>query len=235
MTAFSINQVLVRYQSPLPTSLQEPSEIWKSFNIDQQFISALIETFEHDASFSADKFKSFQLPVILDYIKRTHQYYITKKLPEIEQSIHLLLQDYDGQHPLLPILLHFYRSYSSELKSHIETEERKLLPYIEALVKANHLNAPELTIVLNYLKTYSLNQFLEDHDDTEQDLSKIREIIKAYQPPKTNQSPYRILLSQLEVFEKDLHIHAMIEEEVLLPKAAELESQIRINLNAQFS
>ena len=65
-----------------------------------------------------------------------------------------------------------------------------------------------------------------DHD-TEDELKDIRETMRLYQPPATNESLYRILLTQLETFEQDLHVHARIEEEVLIPKALKLESELQ--------
>ena len=235
MTALSMHHVLVRYQLPQQPALNDSFQTEGTMGINGQFISTLMEAFEQTENFSEIQFQSYSLPVIIDYIKRTHQYYIAKKLPEIEQSIHLLLQDYDGHHPLLPILLHFYRSYSTELKSHIETEEKKLIPYIENLVHVHQSSKAISVPMLNHLVSYSLDQFLEEHDDMEQDLSQIREVIRAYHPPKTNESPYRILLSQLEVLEKDLHVHALIEEKVLLPKAASLEKACRERMRYSFS
>jgi iron-sulfur cluster repair protein YtfE (RIC family) len=37
--------------------------------------------------------------------------------------------------------------------------------------------------------------------------------------------PFKVLLKQLDEFEKDLRIHAKIEDEVLIPKALELENK----------
>jgi regulator of cell morphogenesis and NO signaling len=79
---------------------------------------------------------------------------------------------------------------------------------------------------------YSIAEFLKDHHDTEDELKDIREAIRLYQPPSTNESLYRILLTQLETFEQDLHVHALIEEEVLIPKALKLESEVRSRMDA---
>ena len=76
---------------------------------------------------------------------------------------------------------------------------------------------------------YSVDRFLTEHHDTEDELKDIRQTIRLYEPPATNESLYRILLSQLQTFEQDLSVHAHIEEEVLIPKAKALEK----NLNTQ--
>jgi len=99
-------------------------------------------------------------------------------------------------------------------------EEGELMPYIvnlerAALTKNKNLTTPTLTV----------EQFINQHHDTEKDLQEVRTAILHYSPPEGNQTLYRILLSQLQILEKDLAIHALIEDEVLLPRALALEKQ----------
>ena len=51
-----------------------------------------------------------------------------------------------------------------------------------------------------------------------------------YNPPPANQMLYRTLLTQLELFEQDLHVHALMEEEVLIPKALIIETALNERL-----
>lgn len=72
---------------------------------------------------------------------------------------------------------------------------------------------------------YSLQKFIDNHHDTEKDLSNVKEAILNYEPPESNQTPYRILLTQIDAFEKDLSVHALIEDSVLIPRALQLEKK----------
>jgi regulator of cell morphogenesis and NO signaling len=121
----------------------------------------------------------------------------------------------------LPVLNTFYAEYRSQLTEHIKFEETHLLPYIEILLRVESREIPYTELLNN--GEFSLKGFTENHHDTEDDLSRIRDIIKQYQPPSTNQTPYRILISQLQAFEKDLSVHALIEDQILVPKALEME------------
>jgi regulator of cell morphogenesis and NO signaling len=79
-------------------------------------------------------------------------------------------------------------------------------------------------------RDYSIDRFLNDHHDTEDELKDIRQTIRLYDPPQTNESLYRILLTQLQAFEQDLCVHANIEEEVLIPKALKMEKELNARL-----
>ncbi|MFN5627861.1 MAG: hypothetical protein ACK48W_01120 [Bacteroidota bacterium] len=223
---FPENQILQRYNVALDKNILYSYEELRSINIDEQFIYSLLQTFEYEKSFSEDEYNKYPLEIIIDYIHRTHRYYLSKKLYEIEQTINILVKDYSDNHPLLEALKSFFKEYSLSLKSHVLAEEQELLPYIKNLILASNKTKNQ-DEVREILANYSLQTFINSHLDTEQDLSIIRETILNYKAPKTNQTPYRILLSQLETFEKDLSVHALIEDKILIPRAQQLETELR--------
>lgn len=193
-------------------------------NFNPELVSILARVMEDEKAFDPALFRQFPMEVILDYVRRTHSFYIFRKLPEIEQSIDILLKDYANQHPLLPILKDFYNRYQQHLTGHIRQEENELLPYIDYLITGAITFDP----LEHFIRTteYSLRHFMEHHHDTEMEISEIRKTINGYNPPPTNQTPYRILLSQLEMLEKDLSVHALVEDQVLLPRSLQLEGQL---------
>ena len=191
---------------------------------NNEFIAALLRVFEEKV-FNAKEFDGFAVPLIVDYIQRTHVYYLEKKLPEIEQSIVLLTGHYESQHPILLALQNFFLHYVQDLSDHIRAEETSLLPYIGLLQDAAQ-SASGFSRFLLARGEYSVDRFLSEHHDTEDELKDIRKTIRLYEPPATNESLYRILLSQLQTFEQDLCVHAHIEEEVLIPKAKALEKEL---------
>lgn len=215
-------QVMQRYDLAHAHNLVYTYDGLTSLGIHPEFILALLQVQEDANAFKKENFDRFRLEVLVDYIRKTHQYYLNKKLLEVEQSIHLLLNSYPVAHPLLLLLNTFYKDYRNHLAKHIEMEEKQLLPYILQLEKLAEGNEKKMTTP----QQFTLQQFLDQHHDTEKDLQEVRKTILHYSPPSGNQTPYRILLSQLQVFEKDLAVHALIEDEVLLPRAIELEKKL---------
>lgn len=214
-----LKQVLIRYNVSRMHELLYSFEELTRLGVDADFVFALLEIFQDTKAFERKAFDRFRLETIIDYIRKTHEYYLHRKLLEIEQSIHLLLRAYPEAHPLLVILSDFYASYKEHLSHHIDVEETQLLPYILHLQKVEDGKASFQA----YPGSYSLSRFLVHHQDTEKDLEEVRLAMQRYSPPPTNETPYRILLSQLEVLEKDLAVHTLIEEEVLLPRALAIE------------
>lgn len=219
---FKVDQIIQRYTMPLNSNILHSYHELQDMHIDPEFIYVLLEAFENLNDFKPEKYAPFSLQTIVDYIRRTHRYYLSKKLLEIEQSIGILLKNYEGNHPLLSVLNKFYSDYKTDLIEHIKAEEVSVLPYIDMLIKSE----PDKTFDrLVKAKNFSLKNFVKNHHDTEEDLSKVKNTILQYQPPSTNQTPYRILLTQLQMFERDLAVHALIEDHVLIPRALELEDE----------
>lgn len=215
-------QILQRYDVTQAHNLVYTYEELRDLGIQPEFLLALLDVFEDQESFSPENFGGFSLSAIVDYLRKTHAYYLNKKLLEIEQSIHLLVRAYPSAHPILLLLHNFYADYKSHLVKHIEVEERELLPYIDQLEKV--AQGKETLLPASAI---SVQQFIDSHHDTEKDLRDVRAAILNYSPPAMNQTLYRILLSQLQVFEKDMAVHALMEDHVLLPRALELEQKFR--------
>ena len=222
--SYALQHVLERYNVS-DIQLAYRFEEMKGLNLSRDFILVLLKMFEEEGSFPEEELNRFSLEVIVDYITRTHGYYLAKRLPEMEQSIELMLLDCSDKHPLLLKLRNFYAQYQSDLTRHIQIEEKSVLPYIRLLLEAKAKGYDSQTFT-TVSKNYSLRKFIESHADTEGDLQQIREVIQNYSPLHTNQTPYRILLTQLQLFETDLSVHAIIEDRVLIPRAIELEDTI---------
>lgn len=209
-------QILQRYGN---ISKEKPKGLF-------EFVHELTQAFEAPEDFNPAIFLAFPTSLITDYIRKTHRHYLFKRLPEMEQSIQLLLQDYDEGHPLLETLHSAFLDYKTQLSLHICEEENHLLPYVEFLIDADNYG---FTAQEYFYQTtrYSLREFEEDHhDDHETGLRNIRKSILSYNPPATNSSPHRILIEQLDNFDRDLSVHGMIEDKVLLPRMMEVERRL---------
>jgi regulator of cell morphogenesis and NO signaling len=147
---------------------------------------------------------------------------LNKKLPELELSIHNLIRFVGEQSPLTNILLVFYSDYKTHLLEHIQREDDYVFPYVHQLLKSGEFGGViRPGAMLNGWS--SLASFLQAHTDTEKELREVREIIRVYAAKETMSHPYELLLTQLSLLEADLHVHALIEDEVLIPRALELE------------
>ncbi|MFT3750417.1 MAG: hemerythrin domain-containing protein [Agriterribacter sp.] len=188
----------------------------------RQFMESLASHLA-ETSFSVSDYESYSIEVLLEYITSSHQYYLCRRLPEIEQTIEQLSALYPTAHPLILLIKRLFHAYCTAFRQHIDQEETELLPYVRILLACLKNDDPH-SIYSFIQHDYRLSEFTDNHSDTEEGLQQLCDAIHQYQPPETNASVYRILLFQLTSFQHDLMLHSQIEEEVLIPRAIEMEN-----------
>ncbi|MBX9850608.1 MAG: hemerythrin domain-containing protein [Cytophagaceae bacterium] len=218
----SLNSVIERFD--LKTSAKETiKEASENSGNNPDFIVEILKAYSHTDYFPKRELNVFSIYCIIDYLRRTHRYYLNKLLPQMEQSITQLTKKFGLSHPDLVLLTSIFLKYKNELENHIQSEETKLFPYIENLLKAKQHGKQYFN---PGFKGYSVKQFMSEHHDNEISLPAIRKIIHDNSPLTALPMPYRIFLIQLELFEQDLLIHAKVEDDVLIPKALLLEKYV---------
>jgi len=231
--ALSQNQTLVfafqRYGFDIGDNDKNIKDTCIEKGVNYRFFIEILNAFEDSAAFPKKELEQFPIDVIIDYLQRTHKQYLNKRLPEIEQSIFHLLEGYQHNHSLLMQLLNFFYDYKTHLTNHIRQEEEKLFPYIKTLCEIEN-GTKSLHLIDYKIKRYCVNDFIDQHDDTESELKNVRKTIRIFSPDESSISPYRILLTQLRLMEQDLYIHAQLEDEILMPKALKLENDLKDNL-----
>lgn len=199
----------------------------KTIQLDHELVELILDLYDNDVDpeFSYLQMRRFSIKDILNYLQASHRFYLTKKLPEIEQSLLHIFSKYGQTHQLLASLALFFNEYKTKLIAHFRMEEREFFPYIKKLIKASNgeLSKEEL---LALMASTSIDSFNDNHDPIEDELQEVRAIISQHSDKKTP-LPYRVFLNQVEIFEHELRKHAIIEDHVLVPMAMELEKKLK--------
>lgn len=179
---------------------------------DPAFVVDVLNTFDDPTAFSTARFRQYPIPVILDYLSRTHRYYLEKRLPEISQTLNGLTLSFGASHTPVLLLNRLFQEYSEELTAHIEVEEKHLFPLIRAIEQQPHPAHAEA--ICNHLSA---------HEESLLDV-QLRSLLRhvATIPVLRSAFPFDVLSMQLEAFEKDIVLHERLEDEVLIPMALSL-------------
>ena len=76
----------------------------------------------------------------------------------------------------------------------------------------------------------SMQRFAMDHEAHDDEMNGIRKITHDYAVGPNCPLHVKVLYNELKEFEKSLITHARIENEILFPKAMELENKVRKTL-----
>lgn len=182
---------------------------------DLAFVVDLARYYESPSAEQFKVLKGYTFSVILDYLRRTHRFYIKTMLPKMEMTMRNLQREF-SVHPLGYVIGHFYRNYQNELLEHIELEEKNLFPYAEGLYDG---------IISS---TYSIATFKMHHNhDIEDHLEDMLSVIEEEFPEVCDSLPYRTFNHLLDTFQADLAIHHAIEEGIFLKRVAQLEAELK--------
>ena len=170
-------------------------------------------------------YNDWPLDFLADYIVNTHHTYIRKLLPEIKVYATKVAQVHGAQHSELLQILQLIGHMSDELMPHMIKEEKVLFPYIKELVVAKNKGASVNQASFNSV-TNPINIMEADHAIVGEDMEEINTLSNNYQIPSDACASYSLLYRMLKDFEEDLHIHIHLENNILFPKAVELEKQL---------
>jgi regulator of cell morphogenesis and NO signaling len=194
--------------------------------MNHELIELILDLYNDDEDFPFEKMQKFSVEDILDYLQVTHQYYLSKKLPEIEQSLLHIFSKYGQSHQLLASLAIFFNDYKNKLVDHIRMEEKQLFPHIRKMIVASKIKSV-CAESLEIDQDFSIEKFISSHSPIEDELKEVSQIIKKYSGNEAIPLPYKIFLNQVELFELELRKHAIIEDHVLVPMVIELEKNFR--------
>lgn len=189
-------------------------------------VVTLLQEAASDAASSnqARDWNSAPLVDLVAYIVTRHHGFTRKELVRLSELLVKVCSVHGENHPELRRLHSIFQELKNELASHMLKEEQVLFPYIEnletALAHGEPVPVPFFGSVRNPVR-----MMIQEHDDAGQALRSLREVTSNYQVPADGCTSFRTLYQALEDFEKDLHQHIHLENNILFPRAAELEAR----------
>ncbi len=202
------------------------AEICRKHKINIDFFVTILNAF-HDAHYFPQKqLRNFPAALLIDYLQKAHHYFLDDKIPEIAGLINKMATEYALDKTTIGLLSNFFTGYSKELKKHIQYEEETIYPYVLALEKAQAERNPDKNPFVR-VNNFSISDYETQHENVEEKLFDLKNIIIKYLPePKDDKPGYR-LLRELFTLDKELNEHARIEDLILVPKVKAMEKALK--------
>jgi regulator of cell morphogenesis and NO signaling len=159
------------------------------------------------------------LTELADHIEQTHHAYLREELPRLEFMTEKVSRVHGDKEPRLLQVREAFVALKAELEPHMMKEERVLFPIIRQLEAATTTPEFHCGSVANPIR-----QMEHEHDQAGDALAIIREATDDFVPPEWACNTYRAMIDTLEKLEADMHQHIHKENNVLFPKAIELET-----------
>ena len=160
-----------------------------------------------------DRILATPMHQLVPYLRLSHDYYVAKRLPHIEQHLHHIAEHLPDR--VATVLMRFFELYKREVAEHFAHEEQMVFPHVEALQNGVDDGS------------YTIDSFVKSHGNLEDKLSDLVQIIFKYLPEEaTTDDAVDVVYDILQV-SNDLNKHSLLEEKVLVPYVKHLEQEVR--------
>lgn len=162
------------------------------------------------------------LAVLSRHIVDTHHAYVRRELPRLYELAQRVVNRHGDTRPELLRIQSKLAEMGEELLQHCTKEEVVLFPYIakleRALAEGNEKPHGCFGTVAN-----PIAMMMQEHDAAGALMADMRELSNGFTPPAGACPTFHAYYNGLHEFEHDLHRHVHLENNILFPKAIELE------------
>lgn len=204
-------------------------EVAEKHNLNIDELSRELASVQQTNETESIDFQSWPLDLLVDYIEKKHHRYVEEKIPELKQYLKKLCKVHGERHPELHEISQHFNLTAGELTMHMKKEELILFPWIRKMVKVlqqgETLDRPHFGSVKNPIAA-----MMQEHENEGERFMLIAALSADYTPPADACNTYRVAFSLLQEFENDLHRHIHLENNILFPKAEELEKKLQSSI-----
>lgn len=190
------------------------SDICREKGLNREKVIQSFYLFDSCTRLSFNELKSYPIDLLVEYLKHSHHLFIKDKLPFI---IHLA-KNCEEELAIQKLLPEFVEDFIR----HIYDEEDSVFKYVQILDKSSKGAISNPISQLMQFGDFSLTHEF-DHHREDDEMRAIRSLIDAVKPKSLKE---RVLVQEVQAFDREMLYHAEIENEIFFPKALELEEEV---------
>lgn len=199
-------------------------EACKQNDLDPDQVLEAIRTDLANSAEAAKDEREWELDDLARYVETVHHRYVEERGPMVKRNLAQLCEVYGMAHPELIEVQQEFNACFGGMVMHMKKEELMLFPYVCKLVESQRSGA-SVTPRRAPLEG-SIAKLLDDHSDEGDRFDRIRAITNNYALPEDGDATYAATFNMLKEFEADLYRHVHLENNILFPRAIELEKAL---------
>lgn len=168
-------------------------------------------------------YTSWKLDRLANHIEDRHHTYVERATEELKPFLDKVAKVHGNEHPYLLTIRELFFESAGNLAQHMKKEELILFPFIKrmqlALDTGEPMPKPPFGTVNN-----PISMMKTEHEDEGQRFETMSELTNGFNPPEYACNTWRVTYHLLKEFQDDLHLHIHLENNILFPKALELEA-----------
>ncbi|BBE20147.1 nitric oxide-dependent regulator DnrN or NorA [Aquipluma nitroreducens] len=201
------------------------SEACANAGLDTDQLIGQLETIAEQIDADSQYINDLSLEELSTYIIKRHHTYVRESITTIKKNLEKICQVHGEHHPELFEINRLFTDSSGNLIMHMQKEELMLFPFIRRLEISSGDDTPLPQSPFGSVSN-PISAMLAEHQQEGDRFDQISILTERYTAPEDACTTYELTLKQLRDFENDLHRHIHLENNILFPKAIELEKQI---------
>ena len=194
-------------------------------------IDSLVRMLEEAAQVEATArdsidFSKASLAELITYILDKHHVYTKQEMERLPALVDKVVSAHGQNHPELLRMRELVRQLCADLEPHMFKEEQILFPYVLEMESSLVRNRPAPFAPFGTINN-PIHMMMIEHDTVGDLLRELRAVSSDYTVPADACISFQTLYGALEAFEQDLHQHIHLENNILFPRAAEMEASRR--------
>jgi regulator of cell morphogenesis and NO signaling len=165
---------------------------------------------------------SGSLAELIHHIVATHHKFTREEIVRLRTLLEKVCSVHGQNHPELLTIRDTFLGLAQELTLHLMKEENVLFPYIVRMEEAVGQDEPVFPAPFGTVQN-PVRMMMQEHDGAGEALRQMREASHDFSAPQDACISYQTLYQALPAFEADLHQHIHLENNILFPRAIEME------------
>jgi len=172
-----------------------------------------------------EDFSKASLTSLMHHIVETHHAYVRSELPHLQSMAARVATKHGPVHPEATVVQRNLTQLADEIIFHLDKEERILFPYVEGLERSRIQNTAPPSGCFGAVEN-PIRMMIHEHEGAAKLLAEMRAVTHGF-VPWLEACPTTVgLYHGLDAFERDVHRHVHLENNLLFPRAMALESEV---------
>ena len=163
---------------------------------------------------------------LIQHIVRVHHHCVRQELPALAEMALKVAAKRSDRDPELVTIAELVEELRSEMYAHIEKEEQVLFPFISQMDQESIVSYPPAHACFRSV-AHPIFMMEQEHETNGHIMSELVRLTNHFETPSGACATHIALFSGLREFEADLKQHVHLENDVLFPRAIQLEAEIK--------
>ena len=163
---------------------------------------------------------------LIQHIVRIHHHCVRQELPRLAEMASKVATTRGDRAPELAKVAELIEQLRSEMYAHIQKEEQVLFPFISQMDQESIIAYPPTHACFRSV-SHPIFMMEQDHESADHIVAELIRLTNHFEPPSWACATHVALFAGLRDFEADLRRHVHLENDVLFPRAIQLETELK--------